>query len=101
MIRIVAQHAPNLFAILGLFDESEAEATAIRIDDEAYYRAETHDHWVLFKRAITGQGIPHDEDPGLESTSHFEPLDAAYSFGLQLNPPERALVLAGPSIGKG
>jgi carbon-monoxide dehydrogenase large subunit len=35
----------------------------------------------VFKRAITGQGIPHDEDPGLESTSHFEPLDAAYSFG--------------------
>jgi carbon-monoxide dehydrogenase large subunit len=35
----------------------------------------------VFHRAITGQGIPHDEQPGLESTSHFEPLDAAYSFG--------------------
>jgi carbon-monoxide dehydrogenase large subunit len=35
----------------------------------------------VFRRAITGQGIPHDEDPGLETTSHFEPLDAAYSFG--------------------
>ncbi|KUI28410.1 xanthine dehydrogenase family protein molybdopterin-binding subunit [Mycobacterium sp. GA-2829] len=35
----------------------------------------------LFRRAITGQGIPHDEEPGLETTSHFEPLDAAYSFG--------------------
>jgi carbon-monoxide dehydrogenase large subunit len=35
----------------------------------------------VFRRAITGQGIPHDENPGLETTSHFEPLDAAYSFG--------------------
>ncbi|MET0995257.1 MAG: xanthine dehydrogenase family protein molybdopterin-binding subunit [Mycobacterium sp.] len=35
----------------------------------------------LFRRAITGQGIPPDEEPGLESTAHFEPLDAAYSFG--------------------
>lgn len=35
----------------------------------------------VFATAITGQGIPPDEDPGLESTSHFEPADAAYSFG--------------------
>ena len=35
----------------------------------------------VFRRAITGQGIPHDENPGLETTAHFEPLDAAYSFG--------------------
>jgi carbon-monoxide dehydrogenase large subunit len=35
----------------------------------------------LFRRAITGQGIPHDEAPGLEATAHFEPLAAAYSFG--------------------
>lgn len=35
----------------------------------------------VFATAITGQGIPPDEEPGLESTSHFEPTDAAYSFG--------------------
>lgn len=35
----------------------------------------------VFKRAITGQGIPEGENPGLEATAHFEPLDAAYSFG--------------------
>jgi carbon-monoxide dehydrogenase large subunit len=35
----------------------------------------------VFGVAITGQGIPPDEEPGLESTSHFEPTDAAYSFG--------------------
>jgi carbon-monoxide dehydrogenase large subunit len=31
--------------------------------------------------AITGQGIPEHEQPGLEATSHFEPGDAAYAFG--------------------
>jgi carbon-monoxide dehydrogenase large subunit len=35
----------------------------------------------VFTTAITGQGIPPGEDPGLEATSHFEPTDAAYSFG--------------------
>ncbi|GII23416.1 xanthine dehydrogenase family protein molybdopterin-binding subunit [Planosporangium mesophilum] len=35
----------------------------------------------VFTRALTGQGIPPDEDPGLESTAHYEPTDAAYSFG--------------------
>ena len=31
--------------------------------------------------AITGQGIPVDEEPGLEATAHFEPAEAAYAFG--------------------
>ncbi|MCP2251567.1 carbon-monoxide dehydrogenase large subunit [Prauserella aidingensis] len=35
----------------------------------------------LYTVAITGQGIPPEEDPGLEATAHFEPADAAYSFG--------------------
>ncbi|MGY1661019.1 xanthine dehydrogenase family protein molybdopterin-binding subunit [Geodermatophilus sp. SYSU D00705] len=35
----------------------------------------------VFGTAITGQGIPPGEEPGLEATSHFEPADAAYSFG--------------------
>lgn len=35
----------------------------------------------VFARAITGQGIPADEAPGLETTSFFEPPDAAFSFG--------------------
>jgi carbon-monoxide dehydrogenase large subunit len=32
-------------------------------------------------RAITGQGIPPDEEPGLETTAHFEPQAAAYAYG--------------------
>lgn len=35
----------------------------------------------VFAHAINGQGIPADEAPGLEATAHFEPTDAAYSFG--------------------
>jgi carbon-monoxide dehydrogenase large subunit len=35
----------------------------------------------IFGSAITGQGIAPGEDPGMEATSHFEPSDAAYSFG--------------------
>lgn len=35
----------------------------------------------VFTKALNGQGIPADDQPGLETTSHFEPLDAAYGFG--------------------
>jgi len=35
----------------------------------------------VFTRAIVGQGIPADESPGLEVTSHYEPPDAAFAFG--------------------
>jgi carbon-monoxide dehydrogenase large subunit len=35
----------------------------------------------VFSIAITGQGLPPGEEPGLEVTAHFEPPDAAYSFG--------------------
>src|SRR5690606_28505211 len=35
----------------------------------------------LFNRAITGQGIPPDLEPGLETTAHFEPPEAAFAFG--------------------
>ncbi|MBS1879090.1 MAG: xanthine dehydrogenase family protein molybdopterin-binding subunit [Actinobacteria bacterium] len=31
--------------------------------------------------AITGQGIPGDEEPGLEVTAHFEPSAAAFAYG--------------------
>nr|WP_278436917.1 xanthine dehydrogenase family protein molybdopterin-binding subunit [Brucella anthropi] len=35
----------------------------------------------VFKRAITGQGIPDGIEPGLETTAHFEPPEASFSFG--------------------
>jgi carbon-monoxide dehydrogenase large subunit len=44
--------------------------------------------------AIIGQGIPPDETPGLEATSHFEPTDAAYAFG-----SAAAVVIVDPETG--
>jgi aerobic carbon-monoxide dehydrogenase large subunit len=35
----------------------------------------------VFERGILGQGLPDGERPGLDETSYFEPLEAAYSFG--------------------
>jgi carbon-monoxide dehydrogenase large subunit len=35
----------------------------------------------VFRRAILGQGIPEEMAPGLETTEHYEPRAAAYSFG--------------------
>jgi carbon-monoxide dehydrogenase large subunit len=35
----------------------------------------------VHRAAITGQGIPEDEEPGLEATAHFEPPAAAFAFG--------------------
>jgi carbon-monoxide dehydrogenase large subunit len=49
----------------------------------------------VFGTAITGQGIPPGEDPGLEATAHFEPSDAAYSFGTAA-----ALVSVDPTTGE-
>jgi carbon-monoxide dehydrogenase large subunit len=49
----------------------------------------------VFTSAITGQGIPPGEEPGLETTAHFEPPDAAYSFGTAA-----ALVTVDPQTGE-
>ena len=54
-VRVVAQHAPNLFAIVGLFDP-DGLPSSTEFDGETYYRAESHDHWILYKRAVTGWG---------------------------------------------
>jgi carbon-monoxide dehydrogenase large subunit len=35
----------------------------------------------LHLSAIVGQGLPEGEEPGLESTAHFEPAEAAYAYG--------------------
>jgi carbon-monoxide dehydrogenase large subunit len=58
-------------------DEVRIDGRVVRLEDGSA-EVELAD---VFRRAITGQGIPEGEDPGLEATAHFEPLDAAYSFG--------------------
>lgn len=61
MIRVVAQHAPNLFAILGLFRETELTPT-IALGTRTYYRAESKVHYVLYRAAISGHGVPLHRD---------------------------------------
>ncbi|TQM13411.1 xanthine dehydrogenase family protein molybdopterin-binding subunit [Pseudonocardia kunmingensis] len=63
----------------------EVEAADLEIAGSLVRHRENPDVQVslaeVFGVAITGQGIPPDEEPGLESTTHFEPSDAAYSYG--------------------
>lgn len=63
MIRIVVQHAPNLYA-LGLVEEAAVTPT-FEHGGTTYYKAETHDHWVLYKPALSGWGAaaPDPSDP--------------------------------------
>lgn len=54
VVRVVAQHQPNLFAILGLHDlDAEPLPKTLPSDvmGTTYYKAEAHDRWVLYKRA--------------------------------------------------
>lgn len=71
-LRIAAGRLEVDFATL----EIEGDRVVFREDAErAVSLAEVH------AAAITGQGIPADEQPGLEATAHFEPAEAAYAFG--------------------
>lgn len=49
----------------------------------------------VFKRAITGQGIPDGIEPGLEETAHFEPAEASFAFG-----SAAAVVAVDPATGE-
>ncbi|CAH1649705.1 Xanthine dehydrogenase family protein molybdopterin-binding subunit [Hyphomicrobiales bacterium] len=57
----------------------------LTISGRVVHRIDDPSNFVLvvevFKRAITGQGIPDGVDPGLEETAHFEPTDASFAFG--------------------
>lgn len=65
MIRVVIQHSPSLFS-MALVDEVDLTPT-FAYDDQTYYRAETHDHYVLYRAAISGWGAaapnPNDARP--------------------------------------
>jgi carbon-monoxide dehydrogenase large subunit len=62
-----------------------AAPEALEIDGQRVRRLDDPDTGIALAEvhvaAITGQGIPSDEPPGLEFTSHFEPAAAAYAFG--------------------
>jgi carbon-monoxide dehydrogenase large subunit len=72
-------------------EEVEVAGTVARRRDDHTVSVPLAD---VFTAAILGQGIPPEEEPGLEATSHFEPTDAAYSFGTAA-----ALVSVDPDTG--
>jgi carbon-monoxide dehydrogenase large subunit len=67
------------------------DGSAVRHRDDSDVEVPLSD---VFTRAIVGQGLPADEDPGLEATAHFEPAAAAYAFGTAI-----AVVAVDPETG--
>lgn len=65
IVRVVAQESPTLFRILGGAELDTLQREFVGSDGITYYRAETHDHWVLYKAAISGWGAaaPNPADP--------------------------------------
>ena len=49
IIRVVAQHAPALYAILGIFSEEDC-MLALTLDDETYDLVARHRTWILYRR---------------------------------------------------
>jgi hypothetical protein len=54
LIRAVFAIRPGLFGLVPL-EDTEIVPT-MRVEGTTYYRAETHDHWVLYKPALSGWG---------------------------------------------
>lgn len=64
MIRVVVEHTPSLFSI-ALVDEKLLEGSnTFEYEGVTCYRAETHDHYVLYRRALTGWGGVHNDQGG-------------------------------------
>ena len=67
MIRVVAEHTPTMFAILGLTQEADCLPTYELTDTDGspatYYRALTKPgFYVLYKRALQGWMVGFDFD---------------------------------------
>jgi carbon-monoxide dehydrogenase large subunit len=62
-----------------------ADPAELEISGRSVRHRDDHDREVPLARvhlvAITGQGLPAGEEPGLETTAHFEPDAAAYAYG--------------------
>ncbi|HKB80739.1 MAG TPA: hypothetical protein VKH35_13580 [Thermoanaerobaculia bacterium] len=62
MIRVVFEYTPSIFGLVYL---DEAELTpVITYGGRSYYRAETHQHYVKYRSALSGWGAaPNADDP--------------------------------------
>lgn len=57
LIRVIAQHSPSLFVMLGMAEDYELPATMkVQGYETTYYLAERHDHYALYKAALSGWG---------------------------------------------
>ena len=58
--RIIAEHAPNLFAIIGFYNGDDPPLTMTVQDVDGnpvtYYRARSTSRWIVYRRAIHGSG---------------------------------------------
>lgn len=61
MIRVVCQHSPSLFS-LSIADEKSLVPTFVH-EGVTFYRSETHNHYVLYRSAISGWGEAKQLDP--------------------------------------
>jgi len=65
-LRVVVEHSPELFVILGLCREDEAPPEMF-VRGRTYYRARSTPRWVLYRAALSGGGAaapdPNDLRP--------------------------------------
>lgn len=54
-VRVVVQHDPNLFAILGIEEDANCPRE-ISVEGHTFYRAASTPRWVLYKPALRGWG---------------------------------------------
>lgn len=56
-IRVVLQHSPTLYEIVGLFDAETTKPTLTYGDEKrTYYHTQSTDRWQLYVAAVTGHG---------------------------------------------
>jgi hypothetical protein len=56
-VRVVVEHSPSLYTLLGLMLLTDCPPVLqVRGHDSTFYRVESNDRWVLYRAAITGWG---------------------------------------------
>lgn len=56
-VRVVIEHAPTFYEILGLMPESDCPPILqVQGHDTTFYRARSTPRWVLYRAAVKGHG---------------------------------------------
>ena len=60
MLRVVIRHEPNLYAIIGLAEDSDCAPSFTQTDSEGtehtFFRFKSTPRWVLYHAAVSGAG---------------------------------------------